>query len=174
MADTILAPLMDELILCLCDALAANPNPVAECCLRVGPVIHDVDAETSIDKVCCPGLGFARLDTVFPSSDWPSPDNRSDKCLSLSRAVEITIGTVRCIPGMGTPAGPGCDDWEATAIQDFHDIDALFSAVCCFSNGAVFKSMRGRRYTIQGSQVLSQGGCVERTLTLLVEIGRCC
>ena len=175
MADTTILPLANALLDCLTTELALNPNPPAVHCLRAGnQVIHDVDAEISADKVCCPGLNYVRVGAVYPSTDFPSPDLRSDKCLSLTRAVELTMGVVRCIPGMGTPHGPTCANWTGAATHDANDIDALFKAVCCFVDTPEFKLMRGRRYSIQTSTVDQVADCIERLLVLTVEIRKCC
>lgn len=175
MADTLLLPLANELLTCLCEQLELNPDPPAQCCLRAGPlVIHDVDAQTSVDKICCPGLAYVRIGTVYPSTDFPAPDLRNDKCLSLARAVELTMGVVRCVPGMGRPQGPSCDDWTLAALHDANDLDAMWKATCCFKDGTEFKKVRGRRWAVQTSIVEQQGDCIERSLTMIVEVPRCC
>lgn len=160
---------------CLTTELALNPDPPANACLQVSnQVIHDVDAGASLDKVCCPGLNYVRIGTVYPSTDFPTPDTRNDKCLSLSRAVEFTAGVIRCIPGMGSTAGPTCADWELAALHDANDIDALFKAVCCFTQTPEFKAMRGRRWVVQTSTAEQTADCVERILILTVEVRKCC
>lgn len=175
MADTLVLPLANALLTCLETHTELNPEPPSQFCLRVGTeVIHDVDGETGTDKVCCPGLGYVRVGNVFPSSDFPEPDPRSDKCLSLSRALELVVGVVRCVPGMGAPEGPSCADWTAAAVRDANDIDALFKAVCCWRDGVEFGKVQGRRFSVSGTSVLQQADCVERFMTVLVEIPRCC
>ena len=175
MADTTILPLAQALLDCLTTELALNPDPPANACLRAGnQVIHDIDAGISADKVCCPGLNYVRIGQVFPSTDFPQPDTRSDRCLSLTRAVEFTAGVVRCIPRMGTPEGPTCADWTTAATHDANDIDALYRAACCFVETSAFKAMRGRRYTIQTSTVEQTADCIERMMLVLVEIRRCC
>jgi hypothetical protein len=175
MADTIVIPLANALLTCLQTQVSANPNPVAEYCLRTGPtVIHDVDGNTGLDKVCCPGLGYVRVGRVYPSTDFPEPDPRNDKCMSLARSLELTVGVVRCVPGMGTPEGPTCAEWTATAINDANDLDALFRAVCCWVAGTEFKKVRGRRYAIQESIVDQSADCIERSMQILVELPKCC
>lgn len=175
MADTLIMPLANALLTCLQQQVDANPDPVAEYCLRAGnTVLHDVNAETSLDKVCCPGLGYVRVGRVFPSTDFPEPDTRNDKCLSLSRALELTVGVVRCVPGMGTPEGPDCADWTLAALRDANDIDALFKAVCCWTATAEFKKTRGRRWAVQESVVEQEADCIERMMTIVVELPRCC
>lgn len=175
MPDEIILPLANSLLACLEISATANPDAPAEFCLRAGPsVIHDIDAQSSTDTTCCPGLGYVRVGRVYPSSsDFPAPDVRSEKCLSLARALELTLGIIRCVPGLGTPEGPSCEDWTATAIHDADDIDALFNAVCCWIDTAEFKKLRGRPYSILESNVIQEGDCIERFMTVLVQIPRC-
>ena len=175
MPDTIILPLANALLACLESTAGANPDPPAEFCLRAGgPVIHDIDAQASLDKVCCPGLGYVKFGRVYPTSNFPDPDPRSDKCLSLARGVEFTAGIVRCIPGMGTTQGPTCADWTSVAVHDADDTQALFDAVCCWVGTDEFKRIRQRPYAIVESNVIAEGDCIERFITVLVQIGRCC
>jgi hypothetical protein len=175
MADTTILPLAQALLDCLTTELALNIDPPANACLQVAnQVIHDVDAAISADKVCCPGLNYVRVGAVYPSTDFPTPDPHSEKCLSLTRAVELTAGVIRCVPGMGTPEGPTCADWTLAAQHDANDIDALYKAMCCLVDTPEFKQMRGRRYTIQTSAVEQTADCIERMLIVAVEIRRCC
>lgn len=175
MADTQVLPLANALLACLVEQLALNPDPPANACLRAGQqVIHDVNLENSSDLVCCPGLAYVRIGTVFPSTDFPSPDTRNDKCLSLARAAELTAGVVRCVPNMAAPAGPDCTDWTTAAIHDANDMDALFKALCCWTDTAEFKSVRGRRWAAQQSTVDQTADCIERMLTVLVDVRKCC
>lgn len=175
MPDTIILPLANELLACLETTAGANPDPPAQFCLRAGTsVIHDVDAQASLDTTCCPGLGYVRIGRVYPSTTFPELDSRSDKCLSITRALELTMGVVRCIPGMGSPEGPSCDDWTAVAVHEANDIQALFEAVCCWVQTQEFNRVRGRRYSIVESDVTQEGDCIERFMTVLVEIPKCC
>jgi hypothetical protein len=175
MPDTIILPLANALLDCLETTATANPDPPAEFCLRVGTlVIHDVDAQSSLDKTCCPGLGYVRLGRNYPSSaDFPAPDPRSDKCLSLARVQEFFVGIVRCIPGMGSPEGPTCEDWTAAAIHDADDTQAIWDAVCCWASTDEFKALRSRPFSIVGTDVVQEGDCIERFMTVLVQIPKC-
>lgn len=175
MADTTILPLAQQLLDCLEIELELNDDPPAEFCLRAGDLsIHDIDAETGLDKVCCPGLAYVRVGTVYPSTEFPEPDLRNDKCMSLSRVVELTMGVVRCVPGMGTAAGPTCADWELAALHDANDLDAMFKATCCWVGTSAFKRVRGRRWAIQTSTVDQTADCIERSMTILLEVGKCC
>lgn len=175
MADTTLLPIANAFLDCLQTELLLNPDPPANFCLQVAnQMIHDVDAQIALDKVCCPGYAYVRIGSVFPSTDFPTPDPRNDKCLSLARAAEFTAGVVRCIPGMGSTSGPTCADWTTAATHDANDIDALFKAVCCLTETPEFRAVRGRRFAIQASTVEQTADCIERQLLLLVDVRKCC
>jgi hypothetical protein len=60
------------------------------------------------------------------------------------------------------------------ATRDANDIDALFKAVCCFTESTEFKRMKGRRWAVQTSTVEQTADCIERMLLLTVEVRRCC
>lgn len=174
MADTVIFSMATDLLACLQTALAANPDPPAEACLRAGDqVLHDVDAGTSTDKVCCPGLAYVRIGGMFPSSNFPEPDTEPGKgtgCFPVSWAVELVMGTVRCVPGMGTVAGPTCADWTLAATHDANDLDAMRKALCCWGPGLP----RTRLWLAQVSTVEMTADCIERQLPLLVSIPKCC
>lgn len=175
MADTTILPIAQALLGCLQTELELNPDPPASFCLRAGnQVIHDIDAGTSFDKTCCPGLAYVRIGAVYPSTDFPTPDTRNDKCLSLARVAELTMGVVRCIPGMATPEGPSCADWTTAAVRDANDLDALFKATCCLTGTPEFQVVRGRRWAVQSSTVLQTADCIERSMTLLIDVRKCC
>lgn len=175
MPDTVILPLANALLTCLETQATANPDPPAEFCLRAGTlVIHDVDARASADKVCCPGLGYVRVGRVYPSTSFPDPDLRMDKCLSVSRVLELFVGIVRCIPNIATEQGPDCADWTLAATHDADDIQAIWDAVCCWVNTTEFRRIRQRRFTIVDTTVVQEGDCIERLATVLVEIPKCC
>lgn len=175
MPDTIILPLANALLTCLETTATANPDTPAQFCLRAGGlVIHDVDAQGSLDKVCCPGLGYVRIGRNYPSSiDFPAPDPRSDKCLSLARVQELFVGIVRCVPGMANPQGPTCEDWTAAAVHDANDIQAIWDAVCCWTGMDAFRAVKSRPFSIIDSSVVQEGDCIERFMTVLVQIPKC-
>lgn len=174
MADTVLLAAATDLLACLCAELALNPDPPANCCLRAGQlVIADVDGTTGIDKVCCPGLAYVRIGTVFPSSEFPAVDtlpNKRGGCFPVAWAAELTMGVVRCIPGMGTAEGPTCADWTLAATHDANDQDAMRRALCCWSEGL----RRNTLTLVQPSVVEMQADCIERTMPVLMSLPKCC
>lgn len=174
MADTVILAAANALLTCLCEQLALNPAPPADCCLRTGDqVIQDVDAEISTDKVCCPGLAYVRLGTMYPSSDFPGADTEPAKnngCFPIQWAVELTMGVVRCIPGMATAQGPDCTDWTLAATHDANDMDAMRKALCCWGP----QLPKGRLWLAGASTVTMAGNCIERMLPVTLQIPKCC
>lgn len=174
MADTVILPMANDLLACLAAQLALNPDPPADACLRAGDqVLQDVDAGTGIDKVCCPGLAYVRIGNMFPSSNFPEPDSQPVKgngCFPVGWVVELVMGVVRCIPGMGTTAGPTCADWTSVATHDANDLDAMRKALCCW--GPTLP--RTRLWLAQVSTVEMSADCIERQLPLLVTVPKCC
>lgn len=169
-----LTAMANQLLVCLCDTLALYPNVPAECCLRTGDLtIHDANAELSVDKSCCPGIAYVRLGSMYPSSNFPIPDTEPGKghsCFPVAWAVELTLGTVRCVPGMGSAAGPDCTDWTTAAQTDANDMEALRRALCCW--GPVLP--KGRLWLAGTSTVNLTADCIERSLPVLVSLPRCC
>ena len=175
MTDSVILPMANSLLACLAAQLALNPDPPADACLRAGDlVIHDVDAATSRDKVCCPGLAYVRIGNMFPSSNFPDPDNEPSRanggCFPVSWAVELVMGVVRCVPGMGSTAGPTCADWTLAATHDANDLDAMRKALCCW--GPTLP--KTRLWLAQASTVEMTADCIERQMPLTVSVPKCC
>jgi hypothetical protein len=172
--ETQLTTMANQLLTCFCEQLATYPSPPADCCLRTGDLtIHDFNAENGLDKTCCPGLAYVRIGSMFPSSNFPAPDTEPGKgtgCFPVSWAVELTLGTVRCVPGMGATAGPDCVDWTAAAQTDANDMEAMRKALCCWAP----LLPRGRLWLAGTSTVNLAGDCIERILPVLVGLPKCC
>ena len=164
----------NSLLACLAAELALNPDPPAEACLRAGDqVIQDVDAGTGLDKVCCPGLAYVRIGNLYPSSNFPEPDSqpgRANGCFPVSWAVELVMGVARCVPGMGSTAGPTCADWTLAATHDANDLDAMRKSLCCWAESLP----KTRLWLAQTSTVEMTADCIERQLPVLVSVPKCC
>lgn len=176
MADTVVLEMANEMLACLVTELAANPDPPANACLRAGDlVIHDANAATSTDTVCCPGLAYVRVGDMYPSSNFPDPDGgsqagKSNGCYPVRWVVEMVMGVVRCVPGMGNPAGPTCADWTLAATHDLNDMDAMRRALCCWAPTLP----KTRLWLAQTSIVQLTADCIERQLPVLVCVPKCC
>jgi len=164
----------ERLLACLCAALAENPNPPAQCCLRVGDItIQDVDGSVSVDQFCCPGTAYVRITDKFSSSNFPQPDTEPAKrnnCMPVAFGVQLIMGVARCVPGMGTPQGPDCADWTAAATQDALDLEAMGRALCCFAEGL----RPGGLWLAGTSTVQLTADCLERQWPLVISQGKCC
>lgn len=174
MADVQILPRANDLLSCLAGQLALNPNPPAEACLRAGDIVlADVDGQSSLDKVCCPGLAYVRIGQKYPSTDFPNPDGlpaKRNNCLPHRFAVELVMGTVRCVPNIGTTNGPDCADWTAAATTDANDLDAMSKALCCWAEGLA----PGKLWLAGTSTVQMTADCIERQWPILMEVGKCC
>lgn len=174
MPDTVVLPMANALLACLQAELALNPDPPAEACLRAGDqVLHDVDAGTSTDKVCCPGLTYVRIGELYPSSVFPEPDTvpaRPSGCFPIAWAVQLTMGVVRCVPGMGSTAGPTCADWTLAATHDANDLDAMRRALCCWA-----PTLPKTRLWLAGTSTVEMtADCIERQFPVVVAVPKCC
>lgn len=175
MADTIVLPMAEDLLSCLQEQLELNPDPPANSCLLAGNLtLHDANAETGVDKVCCPGTSYVRIGQMYPSSTFPEPDlvvaRGQEGCFPVAWAVELVLGVVRCVPGMGTVAGPSCADWLTAATHDANDLDAIRKALCCWAGTIPAR----RRWLAQTATVELAADCIERSMPILVSVPKCC
>lgn len=162
------------LLACLCEAVAVRPNPPQHCCYRVGSeVAHDADIFTDL---CCEGLAYVALSEIFPVIDSFRARSLADQanwvCGFPSWSVGMKMGIVRCIPTGGQEM-PTCTDWNAAAIQDMNDAQALLEASCCFKQ-TWLDLQPGFSVLIYQNQVGNpSGGCIERFVTLQIQTGVC-
>lgn len=177
MPDILVPPLADQLLSCLCTQLSSRPNPPANCCLRVGSQVNH-DADLFVD-LCCEGLAYVSVGDSWPTSQAPDLDvtnQAQDNCRIPSWAVEFRAGVVRCIPVGGENGEmPTCQEWTDAAIQGFYDASALRAAACCFKAAAnALPAMDGMSVVIgRQSTVDPLGGCIERNITVTVQIPNC-
>lgn len=134
MTDSMVFPQAERLLTCLCNALATNPNPPLNCCMRVGDVVY-ADFNQTQDQ-CCEGLAYVRIARIYPSSQaFPVEDETWTPCHPLAWAAELEMGVFRCEPQQGLSTLPSCDDWTNTAEQVANDWEAMTRALCCFTDG---------------------------------------
>lgn len=178
-ADPNMGPLMANLLMCLCEKAALNPNPPQHCTFRIGQQPpHDLGIDTDF---CCEGMAYVTMGDVFPTADqFPQQDVTrlaNTNCIPVSWAVTLKAALVRCVP-TGDENGVTIKDsaWEAAALQGIYDIQTLQRTSCCF-----------RDYVLHGNPLLigmsavfdrittsePEGGCVERALNFTVQIPDC-
>lgn len=165
------------LLSCLCQAVSGNANPPMNCCLRVGDqVVHDVDLTTDL---CCEGLAYVSVGDIFPVVDsFPEQSivsQANQKCSFPSWAVNLKMGIIRCAP-VGDPNNfnmPTCADWTAAALQSLVDAQSLATAACCFKENWLILEPGFNVVIGINSQVAPNGGCMERTVSLIAQASAC-
>lgn len=176
--DMFVSVLMDELLACLCENVATQENPPQHCCFRVGTEIaHDAGI---LQDQCCEGIAYVALGDTFPSSDsFPEADivrQATAVCAPTTWAQEFQIGIIRCVPTGDQFLPPNCVDWNAAARQNVIDAQTLRRVACCMRNFVVQNSgvFLGMSTVIdRQTQGNPQGGCVERTMKLTIQIPNC-
>lgn len=176
MTDLVL-PVAQALLDCLCSNFALSSTPPANCCYRIGTEVGQ-DADLFSD-LCCEGLAYVLLGDIYPSTDsFPDEDiirQARTSCGVASWAVELRAGIMRCAPVGDAQQMPTCTDWNAAALINIEDAMLLRRTTCCFvaairSNANLLgMSVIIRRQT-QGPVA---GGCVDRAVTLQVQIPNC-
>jgi CO dehydrogenase/acetyl-CoA synthase beta subunit len=84
---------------------------------------------------------------------------------------------MRCAPTGTDTTMPSCAEWNAAALQNMYDAESLRRAVCCFRPIALaIPEMDGMGIVVNRMQQGPvAGGCVERWMTVQVELpGDCC
>lgn len=180
--DTQVNTLLDWAELCLVTAVTGNPNPPENFCRRLDlQVAWDVDLYRDL---CCEGLGYVSFGDVFPSwGDFPEPaivnQGNYGSCSPPAWGVQIRLGLVRCLPQGTDTTMPTCDEWRATSVQQTHDSQALRAASCCLRQQIVaVTDTPGPFWGMSAvigtqSQIQLQGGCVERNVTITVQMPNC-
>lgn len=168
----------DALLACLCAAVQERPNPPQNCCYRIG-VEAAGDADTFTD-LCCEGLAYVIPQDSWPAYVFPNMDivrQASAPCGIVSWAQEYRVGIMRCAPTGTDTTMPSCEEWNAAALQNMYDAESLRRAVCCFRPIALaIPEMDGMGIVVNRMQQGPvAGGCVERWMTVQVELpGDCC
>jgi hypothetical protein len=165
MANSLLACLEAEFV-----GVSGKPKNFA---LRAGEAIsEDIDPIVGRD-LCCEGLGWVRMGSTYPSSNFPEPDAalKRNGCLPTGWAQELEVGILRCyvpggMPEMATPAQ------HTTAATNYaEDMVRLKNAICCWEKTLP----KGRLYqVISISPVGPHSNCIQTTGLIQVHVPRCC
>jgi hypothetical protein len=166
--DNMVYPLAQQLLACLCDALAANPNPPVHCCLRVGDIVYaDMN---QIEDQCCSGLAYVRVVRIYPSTEFPAQTEVWTPCVHIQLAAELEMGVFRCEPQQNMTTLPTCDEWTATTEQVANDWEAMLRASCCFEADLI----PGTPMLMGMWQPLnSGGGCTGGQMSVTVGVMNC-
>lgn len=145
-------------------------------CLQAGEQIsEDIDPMVGTD-LCCEGLGWVRIGNTYPSSNFPTPDPVTTKCLPLGWAQEFEVGLLGCYHPGGDPSMASCTEHTEQAVADAARLEVLRNVACCFDAATQQDSKtRGRLWTVQGIAISGpRGNCISRVMTILYGIGKCC
>jgi hypothetical protein len=156
--------LSNKLLACFCAALAANPSPPVYCALRGGEEVAQ-DLGARVGDECCEGLGYVKVASIYPATNFPEQDTFSYECVR-AWAVEFELGVFRCAPGQVGSLVPAAA-WLATAQQLMHDAQAMRQAICC-----LIDQLPPGTGQLPGAWVPlgPQGGCIGGTMAFTVQI----
>jgi len=160
--DTLIRPIATTLLACLCDAVAANPDPPAICGYRTGTAGFPL-AGTQADE-CCNGAAFLRVLPVYPSNSVPTPKPTAVRC-SMPLGVQFELSMWRCVQ-IGTAQTPPTQaDWDSAHSKLLDDRVSLMNAICCFLG------QRDPESVVVGpwQAVEVEGGCVGSTIAIDVD-----
>lgn len=175
--DTLVLPVLQALLTCLETAVAEQPNPPENSCLRIGTQVPG-DADMYGD-LCCQGLAYAAMGDVWVSSNsFPEEDvvrQADSKCGVDAWGIEFRAGIMRCAPTGGDTTMPTCTEWTDAATQNVYDAKSLRRTACCFRAAVLATEMLDGMSFVVGRQVQGpvQGGCVERYVTFRVQFPNC-
>lgn len=132
--DPVAWPMATALLACFEEEVAKVLDPPASVGLRPG---QQVDALLSVNEdECCEGLGWVRIDDVFPSSDerFPLQDQTAGAwCNPRTWAVRLEMGVVRCAPTPDAYSIPTNAEWRDLVERHMQDAAAMRrSVICCF------------------------------------------
>lgn len=156
--------LMEDLSGCLCTMLAEAGGP--ELCFCGVIPGSDVDTMLATLGRCDGGMAWVRLDTSFPSTTFPQPDQLAS-CTTLMAAV-LEVGVLRPVM-LGTDRrAPSMDELVAATRLQLSDRTAMQKAIqCCVTGTDVdFVYLMGD-YSPEGPQ----GGLVGGSWTLTIQQG---
>jgi hypothetical protein len=135
MSDTLIFPVAQQLLDCLCAALpldmAAAKVP-AHCAFRPGEI---VSADASVyEDLCCEGLAWVRIADIYPSAtDFPAPDTLTvvTGCGPMGWGVALEMGVMRCAPTGSFETIPTDAEWLELQQDIMNDAAAMRRAMCC-------------------------------------------
>lgn len=169
--DPVVLPLAYELLACFEEEIDKVPNPPLYRGLRPGQVV-DYLISTKQDE-CCQGLAWVRPVLVVPSSGtFPIQDQIPVPGGTLSWAITLEMGVIRCAPTPSEIQIPTNAEWNAVVEMVLDDAAAMRRAICCFID---LDPVARKKYTLplQWTPLDVEGGCVGGTLQVIVRGPAC-
>jgi hypothetical protein len=166
--DQSVTPVAELLLECLRQAVAdlgdAAPKLVG---MRPGLQV-DLLMSTYLDE-CCQGLAWLRLASMYPSDNFPAPDQEASRCGPLRWAAVFELGIARCAPTPPANMLVTPQQWTTAQLAVFDDSAALRRTLCCFGGA------ERDRLTVAGAwtPLPTAGGCLGGTQLVTVAIDEC-
>lgn len=178
--DTLLYPVAEELLDCLCTALTELATDVFPapgiCCIRAGDNVAVDMGE--YQNECCEGLAYVKINGIYPTggagSPFPSPssDFALNKCAPYAWGVQLEMAVFRCVSAEIIPCDYltyGSNSWEYVAQRQMLDAKAMRQALCCFmaprDGGDVSMGVM--------NSTSREGACMGVTWPLSVQVRNC-
>lgn len=125
--------IMADVLACLCEQLSeTEAGTPCFCGMILGTQAMPVDSCLCTRKGDNCGTAWVRLDTAFPSANFPQPDLTPRGSCQSPLAYRINVGVVRCIPGLDSSGRPpGADTMILAAQRMVDDQKAAYRALSC-------------------------------------------
>lgn len=164
--DTRFLPVAQQLLACLCDAVALNPKPPAMCCFR--PYADGAPLGGVTQDECRCGLAFVRAVDAYPSRDgFPQPQLTPITC-GTTWAGTLQMGIWRCAPNGTLQAGPSCAEWNELQVDLLNDYATIRDALCCFISQRQSKTVAVETWSTVSD--VPQGGCIGTSVTIVAQL----
>lgn len=127
--ERILGTVLDELLGCLCAALAQTPKGAPCFCGMVGGRQAIAD-QCGCDKDAC-GMAWVRVERIYGYEGSVATPARLPRCATPLAAV-IEVGVYRCIPTAdGSGSGPSAVQQIDQVLGQVADAGAMAAAIKC-------------------------------------------
>lgn len=166
--DTLLGPLMDDLLHCACGSLTDTLGGPVICSCSLVPG-QNVPADwCSCKGTASCGMAWVRLDGLYPAGErFPAQDGTTKASCSAVLAAVLEVGVYRCQPTSG-PRGepPSPADQTQAALVQADDALALHRAInCC-------EAITKRPHVLGRYSPRDGGGCGGGLWTVTVQLLR--
>lgn len=118
----------------------------------------------------CGGMAWVRLDSAYPSTSFPAPNNSVDNCVD-TLAVAFEVGILRPMPISSDPEGqepPSEEQFGGSSHKQYADMDIMLKVMRRIASDIDLAEglfVLGR-YTPAGSEGGVTGGYWQATLTM--------
>lgn len=155
MTDSLLVPVLETLVTCLCAQIIADGSP-EPCFCGLMPGETALGDYTSCDDR--DGMAWVRLITAYPSTSLGAASTSPNNC-SVMLGADIEVGVLRNLPVGGRDGSPPTqDEMNAATAQIVLDAESARRAIlCCNDSLDVIDIMLGS-WTPAGPQGGLGGG----------------